>query len=68
VRSSSSATATGTRVGKKGAGGGGAGAKSLSHMGAYVQYDSSLTVAHLPGFSTPSRVPNWQFHPLWDSH
>src|SRR5712692_6543945 len=42
--------------------------KSLSHMGSYVQYGNGLTVAHLPRFSTPTRVPNWQFYPLWDSH
>src|SRR5260370_27637463 len=40
--------------------------QSLSDMGASVQYDSGLTLAHLPGFSTPGRVPNWQFHPLSD--
>src|SRR5437762_3467040 len=37
-------------------------------MGAPVQYGSRLTAAFLPRFSPPGSVPNWQSHPLWDSH
>lgn len=36
-------------------------------MGAFVQYDTGLTAAQLPSFSTTGGVPNWQCHPLWDS-